>query len=816
MARFSFRRPLPSRDLRWRCPPSRFGVETTADARPLDVTIGQVAPMEALRLGVELYAPGYNVFVEGLPGLGKSSLVRRLLEEMSPLCALQSDRVYVSNFRQPERPRLLELPRGEGTLFARAMAHAIEVVAEGIRRLADDKAFSERRERIVSEFRERERKEIDAFQQEAAKAGFAVGAAQDGPSVEPEIFLVVEDQTVSMGDLDSAMRAGRVDPAREAAIRATYARLRTRLAEMLRRTRVLAADRARALETQEREVAERLVAATVSEIGERFPRPAVVEHLREAREHFVDRFPVYARALLEAVAGSDVRPDAVRAAAGEVLREFGTNLLLDGAAVEGCPIVVEQNPTWTNLLGQVEREVDARGNVRTDFLLVRGGSLLRADGGYLILQLRDVLEQPGVWEELKRVLKHRLLEIRMPEALATSNPIVLRPDPIPVNVKVILIGDEGTWQSLRDADPDFAETFKIRAAFDRDTKLTDEALRRYASFLGQLAKEEGLAHLDRTALAAVAEEGVREAGRRGRLSVRFGRLADVVREADYVARRAGADVIRAEHVREAKRAAASRMGVEERRVREAVHQGLLLVDVAGKRVGTVNGLALYDFGDHRFGKVARITAAVGAGQSGVVDVERLSDLSGRTHAKGVWVLAGYLRATFASERPLAFTASLVFEQSYGGVEGDSATCAEALAVLSALSGLPVRQDLAVTGSMNQHGEVQSVGGVNDKIEGFFDLCRERRLTGTQGVVIPRANVGDLMLREDVVEACAAGRFAVHAIERIEEGIELLAGRPAGIAGPGKAFRKGGVYAAVDARLRRLARAAAPVPARAAD
>jgi lon-related putative ATP-dependent protease len=806
-AKSSFRRPLPVRDLRWRCPPSRFRVATTADAKPLMETIGQEGAMEALRLGVELYGPGYNVFVEGLPGLGKSTLVRRMLEDLTPYCALPADRVYVNCFRHPERPRLLELPRGGGGDFARAMSRALELIAEGIRRLADDKAFSEQREKIVAEHRERERKTIDAFEKAAADAGFTAGARHAGGEAEPEIFLAVEGGPVSMGDLDAAIRAGKVEASREAEIRATYASLRSRLAETLRRTRVHVRERSRALEAQEREVAERLVASVAAEIRERFPYPAVAEHLRDAQAHFIEHFPRYAHALLEAVEDGPVRPDAVKAAAEEVFREFRPNVLLDATTVVGCPVEIEQNPTWTNLLGQIEREVDAKGNVRTDFLMIRAGSLLRADGGYLVLQLRDVLEQQGVWDELKRVLKHRRLEIQMPEPLASASPMVLRPDPIPVNVKVVLIGDEGTWQGLREADPDFAETFKVRAAFERDTPLTDEALRRYASFFRNLAKEEGLAHLHRTGLAAVAEEGVREAGRKGRLSVRFGRLADVVREAHYAARRAGADVILGEHVREALRAAARRMGVEERRVREAVRQGLLLVDVAGSRVGTINGLALYDFGDHRFGKVARITATVGAGQAGVVDVERLADLSGSTHSKGVLVLAGYLRGTFAAERPPAFTASVVFEQSYGGVEGDSATCAEAFAVLSALSGIPVRQDLAVTGSMNQHGDVQSVGGVNDKIEGFFDLCSERGLSGTQGAVIPRANVGDLMLREDIVEACAKRRFSVFAIDRIEEGMELLTGRPAGVAGPGRAFRKGSVYAAVEERLGRLAKAA---------
>jgi lon-related putative ATP-dependent protease len=797
-------RPLPARALRWRCAPSRFRGDLAAEEATLVETIGQDEALESLRLGAELYGPGYNVFVAGLPGLGKSSLVTKLLEELTPQCALPLDRVYVHNFKDPERPRLLELPRGEGRALEREIDRAVGFVAESIRRLADDEAYARRREEVASRHREEERTALDAFEKTCHERGFAPGAVSVAGVAEPDVLLAVGDQRVPMADLDEAVRAGLVPAEREDEIRRAHAELRGEMGRALRRARAAAQSGQRKLEELERDAALRIVADLESELRARFPYPAVAAQLADAREHFVARFPAYSRALLEVAAAAGGRADALRLASEEVFREFRVNVVLDAFATKSCPLVVEERPAWTNLFGQIEKDVDPRGAVRTDFRLIRAGSLLRADGGYLVLQARDVFAEEGAWEELKRVLRHRRLEIRVPEAMLAAVPTVLRPDPIPVNVKVVLIGDEGMWHQLREADPDFAEIFKVKATFEADTRLDDGALRRYASFFHKLATEEGLPHLDRGGLAALAEEGVREAGRQGRLSLRFGSLSDLVREAAYVARRHGADRVGAAHVREAVAGQARRAGVLERRVREAVREGLILVQTTGTRVGQVNGLAVYDFGDHRFGKVARITAAVGAGVAGIVNVERLAELSGAIHDKGVMILAGYLRSTFGAERPLAITASLVFEQSYGGVEGDSATCAEVFAVLSALSGLPVRQDLAVTGSMNQLGDVQAVGGVNDKVEGFYDLCAERGLTGTQGVLIPRANARDLMLRPDVVAACAAGRFAVYPIDRVEQGMGLLTGRRSGgTEAPGR-FRRGGAYALAAERLSRLA------------
>ena len=794
----SFRRPIPAKLLRWRCPGSTC--RGAARRASLLETIGQPEAIAALRLGLELYAPGYNVFVVGLPFQDRAQVLRHLLEEMSPRCVLPLERVYVHNFLQPERPRLIELPRGEGSALLKTWRRAGELLADSIRRLAEDEVYARRRDEIQHRYREEERKVADAFEKLSADRGFTPGTAGQGPAAEPDVFYVVGQSAVGMSDLDAAIRAGAVKPEEEEKIRAAHRELRDELATTIRRTRAIAHERQEEMEKLERSVASRILDDVTDVVSKHFPYPEIEAFLAEVRTQLADRFPLYARALMEAAEQTRGRPDTYRLLAEQVLREFRINLLLDTRTIPGCPVVLEHKPTWTNLFGQIEREVDPNGNVRVDHLLIRAGSLLRADGGYLVMQVVDVLREGGVWDELKSVLKHGRLEIRVPDALAGTSPVSLRPEPISVTVKVILIGDEGAWYALRDADPEFAEIFKVKASFDRDTPLDASAIRRYASYFHRLAERESRLHLDESGLAAIVEEGVREGGRQGRISVRFTRIADLVREADFLARGDGAPIITGDHVRRAVKAATRRASVEERRVREAVRDGLILVQTDGTRVGTVNGLAVYDFGDHRFGKVARITATVGAGPGGVVNVERLVKLSGQTHDKGVLILTGYLRQTFASHRPIGLTGSLVFEQSYGGIEGDSATCAELFALVSALAGIPARQDLAVTGSMNQHGEVQAVGGVNDKVEGFYDLCAERGLTGTQGVIIPAANARDLMLRHDVVDACAAGKFAVYAIDHVEQGVELLLGRPAGRTEEVDKFRKGSVYAAVAERI----------------
>jgi ATP-dependent Lon protease len=435
---------------------------------------------------------------------------------------------------------------------------------------------------------------------------------------------------------------------------------------------------------------------------------------------------------------------------------------------------------------------------------LRGGSLLRADGGFIIMYALEVLTEPGVWRTLKRTLNHGKLEIQPLEAMFPFMFAALKPEPIDINVKVILIGDRELYELLYEYEEDFKKIFKVRAEFDEEMPMSDEVIRQYGGRLRKLTEDEQLCPFDRTAVAAILEYGVRRAGRRSKVTARFNDMLDLAREACYAARQEGESPVTAEHVRRALDAKIERHNLFEQKISELIEEGVLLIDTTGQRVGAVNGLSVYEIGGYAFGKPVRITATVSLGKAGIINIEREANLSGRIHDKGMQILSGYLRGMFAQDKPLSLAAGICFEQSYSGIDGDSASSTEVYALLSALSGLPIRQEIAVTGSVNQHGEIQAIGGVNQKIEGFYDTCRLKGLTGKQGVLIPVENVEDLMLREDVIDTVAVGQFHIWPVARIEEGIEILTGVRVGTRGPDGKFEEATVFALVDARLRELA------------
>jgi ATP-dependent Lon protease len=436
---------------------------------------------------------------------------------------------------------------------------------------------------------------------------------------------------------------------------------------------------------------------------------------------------------------------------------------------------------------------------------LRGGSLLRADGGFLIMYSIEALSEPGVWRALKRTMNHSLLEIQPFESFYPFTTTALKPEPIEINVKVILIGDRQLYELLYEYEEDFRKIFKVRVEFDEEMSMSDQVIEEYAGRLRTLSEKENLFPFDRGAFAAILEHGVRKGGRHNKVTARFVDIADLAREAHYAAVAAGENVVRAAHVRSAIAAKVERHNLVETRIREMIEENTLLVDLSGSCIGQVNGLSIMEIGGYSFGKPVRITASVGLGKAGLINIERESNLSGRFHDKGVHIIAGYLRSSFAQNKPLTLSASICFEQSYSGVDGDSASSTEIYALLSALSDLPLRQDVAVTGSINQRGDIQAIGGVNEKIEGFFDVCRIRGLNGSQGVLIPSANVEDLMLREDILEAVGSGKFHIWPASRVEQGIELLTGTPAGSRNRSGKFEQGTVFARVDERLQEMAR-----------
>jgi lon-related putative ATP-dependent protease len=467
-------------------------------------------------------------------------------------------------------------------------------------------------------------------------------------------------------------------------------------------------------------------------------------------------------------------------------------------------VIFETIPTYANLFGTIHRSYDTRGGWNSDFMDLRGGSLLRADGGFLVMYALDTLTEAGVWRTLKRTLNHGKLEIQPVDVFFPFSTAALKPEPIEIQVKIILIGDRDMYELLYDYEDDFKKIFKVRVEFDEEMAWSEEVIRQYAGRLRKLSDDEHLCPFDRTAVAVLLEHGVRRAGRRGKITARFFDLADLAREASYVAKHEKAAVVTGEHVRKAQEAQIDRHNLTETKIREMVEQNLLFIDTTGARAGQVNGLSVLEIGGYAFGKPVRITAAVALGKLGIINVERESNLSGRFHDKGVQIISGYLRRTFAQDKPLSLSASVCFEQSYSGVDGDSASSTEIYAILSALSEIPIKQELSVTGSVNQQGDVQPIGGVNQKIEGFYDVCKLKGLTGTQGVLIPAENVEDLMLRDEVIDAVAKKKFHIYPVATIEQGIEILTGVRAGKRGKAGKFEPGSVFAEVDSRLREMA------------
>jgi lon-related putative ATP-dependent protease len=797
---------LPPGKLRWRCDPAHIPFQTTAEVEPIGGDIGQGRALRALRMGVELTASGYNLFVCGLSGTSRGGMVVRLIEEMRPQSEPAPDRCYVNNFKNADRPRLLTLPRGQANAFKKEMESGIDFLRRRIPQVFEGEPFQRQKTRIVERFTQREKELMDDFTRRIAREQFALGRMQVGAVALPEIFPVLDGQMVPIEEIPKMVQEGKLESTAAEVLERKYDQFRQEFTVVYRKTLSLSRELGSEMSYLEQEAASVLVDGVIEELKEKYPSQQVAEYLEEVRHHILDNLDPFKeregeedQASPEGAPGPrPERPDR------EPFRVYGVNVILAHSEQEKCPVIFETIPTYANLFGTIHRSYDARGGWNSDFMDLRGGSLLRADGGFLVMYALDTLTETGVWRTLKRTLNHGKLEIQPVDMFFPFSTAALKPEPIDVHVKIILIGDRDMYELLYDYEDDFKKIFKVRVEFDEEMKWSEEVLRQYGGRLRKLSDDENLLPFDRTAVAAILEHGVRLAGRRGKITTRFFDLADLGREASYAARHGGQSVITAAHVREALDAKIERHNLLETKIREMIEQNLLFIDTTGERAGQVNGLSVMEIGGYAFGKPVRITASVALGQAGIINVERESNLSGRFHDKGVQIIAGYLRGTFTLDKPLSLSASVCFEQSYSGVDGDSASSTEIYALLSALSGLPIRQELAVTGSVNQQGDVQPIGGVNQKIEGFYDVCRLKGLTGKQGVLIPAENVEDLMLRDQVIEAVAQGQFHVYPIATIEQGIEILTGVRAGKRNSAGKFEPGSVFARVDARLRQMA------------
>jgi lon-related putative ATP-dependent protease len=797
---------LPPEKLRWRCEASRLPFETTAQAEPREGFVGQDRALRALKMGVELSAPGYNIFVCGLAGTSRGGTIARMIEELHPATKESPDRCYVNNFKILDRPRLLTLPRGQANGFRKDMQAGIDFLRRRIPQVFEGEPFQRQKGRIVERFTAREKDLMDDFTRKIAREQFALGHMQVGAVALPEIFPVLEGQMVPIEDISKMVHEGKLDSPVAEEIERKYEQFRQEFTVVYRKTLTLSRELASELSYLEQEAASVLVDGVIEELKEKYPGHSVAEYLEEVRHHLLDNLDPFKEREGESDEAGEV-PDGLPKAPTQdrdPFRVYGVNVILSHEDENGPPVIFETTPTYNNLFGTIQRAYDSRGGWTSDFMDLRAGSLLRADGGFLIMYSFEALSEQGVWRALKRTLNHSRLEIQPPEMFYPFGGSAMKPEPVQINVKVILIGDRDLYELLYEYEEDFRKIFKVRVEFDEEMAMNDSVIAEYAGRLRVLSEKEGLLPFDRGAFATILEYGVRRAGRRNKVTARFVDIADLAREANYAAKAAKENVVRAAHVRAALASKIERHNLIETRIREMIEEGTLLVDLSGKRVGQVNGLSVLEIGGYSFGKPVRITATAGLGKSGLINIERESNLSGRFHDKGVHIIAGFLRNLFAQDKPLPLAASICFEQSYSGVDGDSASSTEVYALVSALSELPLRQDIAVTGSMNQQGDIQAIGGVNEKIEGFFDVCRIQGLTGSQGVLIPASNVEDLMLREDILEAVAAKKFTIWPVAKIEEGIEILTGLAAGHRNGDKSFEPGTVLAKVDDRLKSMA------------
>ena len=801
--------PLSIKNLRPISDLSAFRFKTTAELDEVDGLIGQERAVDAIRFGTEIKRKGFNLFVLGSPGLGKHAAVSRHLEEKAEAEPRPSDWVYVNNFEVNHQPIAIELPARRGAVLQKGMAAAIDRLKGAIPALFESDDYKHRRRAIDESMQGSHKAAIEALSEKAKAAGIALVQSQQGLGMAP-----MADGEVMQQEAFNALPEDEKKRLQE-----TIGALQKELAVIMEDLPKLNQERRDKIRDYNRELAAVAVTQALRDVKQAFYDSKNVQaYLEAVRKDLIDNIEMFVpTGAPEAQAAPGGPPTAAAAEAADEarFRRYQVNIIAgDGADGDGepgtgstgAPVIYEDHPTLGNLVGRIEHRAQM-GALMTDFTLIKPGALHRANGGYLLLEARKILSEPLAWEALKRALRSGCVKIEAPGAAASPmTTTTLEPKPVPLDVKVVLFGDRGLYYQLAGLDPDFSDLFKVAADFEEVLEREDDADLLYARLLGSVARREDIRPLDKTAVSRVIDHSARLSGSSDKLSVRMSPVVDLIREADFWAAESGADVLSADHVQKALDEQDRRLSRMRELSYETITDETILIDTDGTKVGQINGLSVLQLGGFSFGKPTRITARVGMGSGKVVDIEREVELGGPLHTKGVLILSGFLAARFAQRYPMSLAATLVFEQSYGGVDGDSASSTELYALLSALADVPIKQGIAVTGSVNQHGEVQAIGGVNEKIEGFFEICKARSLTGEQGVLIPPANVKNLMLKPEVVEAAEQGKFSIYAVETIDQGIEILTGVPAGVLGDDGRYPEGSINDRVERRLRAFAEA----------
>ncbi len=791
---------VPFDKLRWECDPKIFKFKCTKDLAPLREFVGQQRATRAVEFGINMANAGYNIYVAGLTGTGKTSMVKTYIErvikdqEARGETSQLDDWCYLYNFKEPDSPQIINLPQGKGKAFRSAMTSLLNKIREGLGEAFSSEEYKGQRQRLVEKVQAEQQKILEEISGEARRQGFIFQMTPAGPALIPmkedrpmqeQEYLALDEGTRKQLGSRQAKLLKKLKPNFE-----TASSVQTKAVERLKKL--------------DKDIGEYTVSDSFGSLFKKYSDwPKIAQYLKDLKSYILDNLelfkgteepvnPMFGAPLSQVMGGRDP------------FLPFQVNVFVDNNEAKGPPVIVENNPNFGNMFGKIERRF-LMGGYLSDHTMLKAGALNKANGGYVLISINDVLMNPGVWPALKRAIRNKEVRIEDPfEQYGLIAPQGLRPEPMPIKIKVILTGDPMLYQLLSIYDEDFWEIFKVKADFDSEIEKTKDNMMAYAAFLSGCCDDCEAKHFNPSGVAKIIEYSSRMVADQERLSSRFAQIKDWIQEANYWALKDNARYISAHHVQTAMDERLFRHNLIDERIRDLINRGTIMIDTQGEVIGQVNGLSVYSLGDISFGKPSRITAKTFMGRGGVINIERESQLSGPIHNKGVMILSGYLGWKYAQDKPLSLSASLCFEQSYEGVEGDSASSAELYAIISSLSELPIRQNIAVTGSVNQKGEIQPIGGVNQKIEGFFKICQAKGLSGDQGVLIPHQNLRNLMLQEEVVEAVKQGQFHIYSAKTIDEGIEILTGASAGEKQKDGTYPKSTVNYFIDKRLKDMA------------
>lgn len=787
---------LSFEELKWTCNTDCFKFDTTDTVTPIDGIVGQHRAIKALKIGIDIDGAGYNIFITGLSGTGKQTTIRKLLHEFLPKKKLKlNDYAYVNNFRDQDHPTILLFPAGQGRAFKSELGSVIKFLKENIPQILEKEPFLTERKKLVSELGKTQQTIMSEFEKKLKKDKLTLGQIKTEEVTRPELFAVIDKKPVYIQQLEEYVTSKKITRKEADTLVKKYNEHQDELYLVFKESLKLTQNFQQKLSEIETKAVKNLIAASFGEMKSKYKFKKIRKFLDKTSEHVLENLDQFK---YEAVVQKDKDGNE-----NSFFKNYEVNLILDNSHAKEVPVITETSPTYSNLFGSIEKINDGTGVWQSDFTRIKVGSILRANGGFLVLNAVDAINEPGVWKTLKRILLHGKLEIQDLSSLYQVSASALKPEPIDINCKVIMIGNNYSYSVLSSYEDDFNKVFKIKSEFDYEMTRSENALMEYARIVKKLVTQEKLQEFDKSAIGKIVEYGARYAGDQNKLTTRFAYISDLVREANFWAKDVNEKIVTKIHVDQAYKSAIERHSLHESKLKEMYSNQTYLIDTDGARIGQINGLAVYGGSFYSFGKPSRITASVGLGNGSIINVERESGLSGNTHNKGMLIITGYFREKFGKRFPLSFTASLVFEQGYGMIDGDSASVTEVCALLSSLSEIPIKQSFAITGSINQKGDIQPIGGVNEKIEGYFDICKERGLTKKQGVIIPFQNVKDLMLKDEVIEAVKNKEFTIHAIKSVDDAIELLTGVKAGKLLKNCRYQAHTVYGEVERHLREM-------------